>query len=204
MLNESAQGTRRVIAGLGNPGKAYAGNRHNIGFMVLDHLAAKHGLKFDKIMFKGLMALGEIAGSKVALVKPQTFMNDSGACVGPVLKFYKSTPGDLLVIYDELDVAATEVKLRKGGGSAGHNGMRSLIQHLGTQDFARLRMGIGRPPGQMAPKDFVLQNFSKGELAEMTFAIDKAAGAVAAWLTQSVDNAMNRVNAPERDAGASN
>jgi len=211
MLNESAQDneraerreiTRRVIAGLGNPGKSYSGNRHNIGFMVLDRLAAKHGLKFDKIMFKGLVALGEIGGSKVALVKPQTFMNDSGASVGPLLKFYKSTPADLLVIYDELDVAATEVKLRKSGGSAGHNGMRSLIQHLGTQDFARLRMGIGRPPGQMAPKDFVLQNFSKGELAEIGFAIEKALDAVGLWLTQSVDNAMNRVNASERGSGA--
>ena len=201
MLNESAQetrreDTRRIIAGLGNPGKAYAGNRHNIGFMVLDRLAAKHSLKFDKILFKGLVALGEIQGHKVALVKPQTFMNDSGVCVGPLLKFYKSSAADLLVVFDELDVAATEVRLRKGGGSAGHNGMRSLIQHVGTQDFARLRMGIGRPPGQMAPKDFVLQNFSKGELAEMTFSIEKATDAVSLWMTESVDNAMNRVNAP--------
>ena len=208
MLNESAESSRRVIAGLGNPGKAYANNRHNIGFMVLDRLAEKHGLKFDKIMSKGLVALGEIAGRKVVLVKPQTFMNDSGVCVGPVLKFYKSTIADLLVIFDELDVPAAEVRLRKGGGSAGHNGMRSIIQHVGSQDFARLRMGIGRPPGQMAPKDFVLQNFSKAEAAEMTFSIEKAVDAVDLWLTQSIDNAMNRINAPERGpqgkAGAAN
>lgn len=187
---------RRVIAGLGNPGKNYANTRHNIGFMVLDRLVEKHHLKFDKMMNRGLVALGEIAHVKVALVKPQTFMNDSGMCVSPLLKFYKSTPDDLLVIYDELDLPAAQVKLRKQGGPAGHNGMRSLIQHLGTQEFARLRMGIGRPPGRMAPKDFVLQDFSKAELIEMDSAIDLAIKGIEHWLTESTDNAMNRVNAP--------
>ena len=187
---------RRVIAGLGNPGKNYANTRHNIGFMVLDRLVEKHHLKFDKMMNRGLVALGEIAHVKVALVKPQTFMNDSGMCVSPLLKFYKSTPDDLLVIYDELDLPAAQVKLRKQGGPAGHNGMRSLIQHLGTQEFARLRMGIGRPPGRMAPKDFVLQDFSKAELIEIDSAIDLAIKGIEHWLTESTDNAMNRVNAP--------
>ena len=190
---------RRVIAGLGNPGKAYAGNRHNIGFMTLDKLAEAHGLKFDKMMNRGLVALGEIKGCKVALVKPQTFMNDSGACVSPLLKFYKSTPADLLVIYDELDLPAAQVKLRKQGGPAGHNGMRSIIQHVGTQDFARMRMGIGRPPGRMAPKDFVLQDFSKMEVAEMSDAIAQAVAGVALWLTETIDNAMNRINVGKKD-----
>jgi PTH1 family peptidyl-tRNA hydrolase len=189
---------RKLIAGLGNPGRQYANNRHNIGFMVADALAAKHGLKFDKMMSKGIVALGEIEGCKVALVKPQTYMNDSGQCVGPLLKFYKSTPDDLLVIYDELDLPAMKVQLRKAGGPAGHNGMRSIIQHVGTQQFARLRMGIGRPPGQMQPKDFVLRDFSAGELAEVRFVIDKAVDGVKAWLTETVENAMNRVNAPEQ------
>lgn len=190
---------RRVIAGLGNPGKAYAGNRHNIGFMTLDKLAEAHGLKFDKMMNRGLVALGEIKGCKVALVKPQTFMNDSGTCVSPLLKFYKSTVADLLVIYDELDLPAAQVKLRKQGGPAGHNGMRSLIQHVGTQDFARMRMGIGRPPGRMAPKDFVLQDFSKIELVEMNDAISKAITGVELWLTETMDNAMNKVNGVKKD-----
>lgn len=192
---------RRVIAGLGNPGKAYAGNRHNIGFMVLDKLAEAHGLKFDKMMNRGLVALGEIKGSKVALVKPQTFMNDSGACVSPLLKFYKSTVADLLIIYDELDLPAAQVKLRKQGGPAGHNGMRSIIQHIGTQDFARMRMGIGRPPGRMAPKDFVLQDFSKMELAEMSDAITHAIAGVTLWLTETMDNAMNKVNGVKTEDG---
>ncbi len=187
---------RRIIAGLGNPGKNYAPTRHNIGFMVLDRLAEKHHLKFDKMMNRGLVALGDMAGVKVALVKPQTFMNDSGTCVSPLLKFYKSTLDDLLVVYDELDLPAAQVKLRKQGGPAGHNGMRSLIQHLGTQDFARIRMGIGRPPGRMAPKDFVLQDFSKAELIEMDSAIDLALKGIEHWLTESIDNAMNRLNAP--------
>ena len=187
---------RRVIAGLGNPGKNFAGNRHNIGFMVLDRLAAQHRLRFDKMMNRGMVALGDISGVKVALVKPQTFMNDSGVCVSPLLKFYKSTPDDLLVVYDELDLPAGQVKLRKQGGPAGHNGMRSLIQHVGTPDFARLRMGIGRPPGRMAPKDFVLQDFSKMELAELDSTIDRATKGIERWLTDSIDNAMNWVNAP--------
>ena len=192
---------RRIIAGLGNPGKAYAGNRHNIGFMTVDKLAEAHKLKFDKMMIRGLVALGEIKGCKVALVKPQTFMNDSGTCVGPLLKFYKSTPAELLVIYDELDLPAAQVKLRKQGGPAGHNGMRSMIQHVGTQDFARMRMGIGRPPGRMVPKDFVLQDFSKIELADMSDAITQAINGVALWLTETIDNAMNRVNGKMEDGG---
>ena len=187
---------RRVIAGLGNPGKNFAGNRHNIGFMVLDRLAAQHRLRFDKMMNRGMVALGDISGVKVALVKPQTFMNDSGMCVSPLLKFYKSTPDDLLVVYDELDLPAGQVKLRKQGGPAGHNGMRSLIQHVGTSDFARLRMGIGRPPGRMEPKDYVLQDFSKMELAELNSTIDRATKGIERWLTDSIDNAMNWVNAP--------
>ena len=187
---------RRVIAGLGNPGKNFAGNRHNIGFMVLDRLAAQHKLRFDKMMNRGMVALGDIGGVKVALVKPQTFMNDSGMCVSPLLKFYKSTPDDLLVVYDELDLPAGQVKLRKQGGPAGHNGMRSLIQHVGTSDFARLRMGIGRPPGRMEPKDYVLQDFSKMELAELNSTIDRATKGIERWLTDSIDNAMNWVNAP--------
>ena len=123
-------------------------------------------------------------------------MNDSGMCVSPLLKFYKSTPDDLLVVYDELDLPAGQVKLRKQGGPAGHNGMRSLIQHVGTSDFARLRMGIGRPPGRMEPKDYVLQDFSKMELAELNSTIDRATKGIERWLTDSIDNAMNWVNAP--------
>jgi PTH1 family peptidyl-tRNA hydrolase len=187
---------RRIIAGLGNPGREYARNRHNIGFLIVDALAEKHGLKFTKMMCKGMVALGEIAGAKVALVKPQTYMNLSGECIGPILKFYKSEPSDLLVMYDELDLPAGKLRLLGKGGAGGHNGMRSIIARIGTQDFPRLRCGIGRPPGRMAPKDFVLQDYSSAELASMHELYDRAIEGVSRWLTQGIDNAMNHVNAP--------
>ncbi|MCX6019577.1 MAG: aminoacyl-tRNA hydrolase [Chloroflexi bacterium] len=186
---------RRVIAGLGNPGRQYERNRHNIGFMAVDELARKHGLTFDKMMSKGMVALGEIARIKVALVKPQTFMNASGQCVGPVLKFYKSTAEDLLVLYDELDLPAGQLRMRKSGSAGGHNGMKSIIQTIGTQEFPRLRMGIGRPPGRMDPAAYVLQNFDAGERADVVELIDRAVAAVEIWLTAGIEPAMNRANA---------
>lgn len=187
---------RRIIAGLGNPGRGYARNRHNVGFMFLDALAEKHGLKFSKMMSKGIVALGEIDGHKVALVKPQTFMNVSGECVGPIARFYKAPPHDVLVIYDELDLPEGQLRLRGKGGAGGHNGMRSLIARLGTGEFPRLRIGIGRPPGRMAPKDYVLQDFEANELAALNEAFDKANEGIRRWLQNGIDNAMNYVNAP--------
>jgi PTH1 family peptidyl-tRNA hydrolase len=187
---------RRIIAGLGNPGRQYERTRHNIGFMAVDALARKHGLTFDKMMSKGMVALGEIARVKVALVKPQTFMNVSGQCVGPVLKFYKSTAEDLLVLYDELDLPSGQLRMRKGGSAGGHNGMKSIIQTIGTQEFPRLRLGIGRPPGRMDPAAYVLQNFDAGEQADVTELIDRSVAAVELWLTSGIDMAMNRANAP--------
>jgi PTH1 family peptidyl-tRNA hydrolase len=187
---------RRIIAGLGNPGRQYERTRHNIGFMAVDALARKHGLAFDKMMSKGMVALGEIARVKVALVKPQTFMNVSGQCVGPVLKFYKSTAEDLLVLYDELDLPNGQLRMRKSGSAGGHNGMKSIIQTVGTQEFPRLRMGIGRPPGRMDPAAYVLQNFDAGEQADVADLIDRSVAAVELWLTSGIDMAMNRANAP--------
>jgi PTH1 family peptidyl-tRNA hydrolase len=187
---------RRIIAGLGNPGRQYERTRHNIGFMAVDALARKHGLTFDKMMSKGMVALGEIARVKVALVKPQTFMNVSGQCVGPVLKFYKSTAEDLLVLYDELDLPSGQLRMRKGGSAGGHNGMKSIIQTIGTQEFPRLRLGIGRPPGRMDPAAYVLQNFDAGEQADVSELIDRSVAAVELWLTSGIDMAMNRANAP--------
>lgn len=140
-----------LIVGLGNPGREYANHRHNIGFMVLDALAAKHNLRFSKMMFKGLIADGVIAARKVLLVKPMTYMNLSGTCVGPLMRYYKLLPQQLLVIYDDLDLPAGQLRLRGKGGAGGHNGMRSIIAQLGTEDFPRLRVGIGRPPGVWRP-----------------------------------------------------
>jgi peptidyl-tRNA hydrolase, PTH1 family len=185
---------RRIIAGLGNPGKQHEKNRHNIGFMAVDALAKKHGLRFDKVMSRGLVALGEINGFKVALIKPQTFMNLSGECVGPVMKFYKSAAEDLLVLYDELDLPAAQLRMRKGGSAGGHNGMKSIIKSIGTQDFPRLRMGIGRPPGRMDPAAYVLQNFDSGELLDARDMIDRSIAAIEIWLKDGIERAMNRAN----------
>ncbi|HQV70571.1 MAG TPA: aminoacyl-tRNA hydrolase [Thermoflexales bacterium] len=186
---------RRIIAGLGNPGKEYAQTRHNAGFHALDKLAQKHGLTFTKMMSRGLVALGEIAGNKVALVKPQTFMNESGVCVGPVMKFFKSSAANLIVVYDELDIPPGSLRLRKNGGSGGHNGMKSIITHIGTQDFARLRVGIGRPPGRMDPAAFVLTPYAKSELELMQLTYGRAAESIERWMTEGIDRAMNWANA---------
>jgi PTH1 family peptidyl-tRNA hydrolase len=191
---------RFIISGLGNPGREYARNRHNVGFMFMDALAEKHGMKFSRMMHKGIVALGDIAGAKVALVKPMTYMNDSGACIGPIAKFYKTQPKDVLAVYDELDLPEGLLRLRGKGGPGGHNGMKSLISRLGTDEFPRLRIGIGRPPGRMAPKDYVLQDFSAGEMAALNEAFDKGIEGVQRWISQGIDNAMNYVNAPAEKA----
>jgi peptidyl-tRNA hydrolase, PTH1 family len=185
---------RYIIAGLGNPGKQYERNRHNIGFMAVDALARAHGLKFDKMMSKGLVALGEVKGKKVALVKPQTFMNNSGECVVPVLRFYKSEPAELLVCYDELDIPANQLRMRAGGSAGGHNGMKSIINRLGTPEFPRLRIGIGRPPGRMDAATFVLQDFAKGEQTDVELLLGRCVTAIELWLTDGITLAMNRVN----------
>lgn len=187
---------RRIIVGLGNPGKQYANNRHNAGFMVVDRLAERHGLTFARMMHKGLLALGEIEGCKVALVKPQTFMNLSGESVAPIVKFYKSEPSDLLVVYDELDLPAGQLRMRPKGGSGGHNGMKSIIARLGSEDFPRLRVGVGRPPGRRDPKDFLLDDFTRDELAALEPAFDRAVEGIRRWLSTDIDHAMNFVNRP--------
>ncbi|GIV83279.1 MAG: peptidyl-tRNA hydrolase [Candidatus Roseilinea sp.] len=187
---------RRIIVGLGNPGKQYANNRHNAGFMVVDRLAERHGLKFTRMMHKGIVALGEIEGHKVALVKPQTFMNLSGESVAPIVQFYKSEPSDLLVVYDELDLPAGQLRMRPKGGSGGHNGMKSVIARLGSEDFPRLRIGVGRPPGRRDPKDFLLDDFTRDELTALEPAFDRAVEGIRRWLRDGIDNAMNFVNKP--------
>jgi PTH1 family peptidyl-tRNA hydrolase len=187
---------RRIIVGLGNPGRQYARNRHNIGFMVVDRLAEKHGLKFTRMTNRAIVAVGEIEGRKVALAKPQTYMNLSGESVGPIVKFYKSEPQDMLVIYDELDLPEGQVRMRSKGGAGGHNGMKSIIARVGIQDFPRLRVGVGRPPGRQDPKDFLLDDFSSSELEALDEVLDRAIEGIQRWLRDGIDNAMNFVNAP--------
>nr|WP_272212103.1 aminoacyl-tRNA hydrolase [Marinicella sp. W31]MDC2878003.1 aminoacyl-tRNA hydrolase [Marinicella sp. W31] len=149
-----------IIAGLGNPGGQYAGNRHNIGFMAVDVIADKNRFSPWTAKFKGLISEGSLAGEKALLIKPQTFMNLSGESVGEVLRFYKLTVADLLVIYDELDLIPGKARIKTGGGSGGHNGIKSIDAHCG-KDYRRLRLGIGHPGDKARVHGHVLGNFAK-------------------------------------------
>ena len=184
---------RYLIIGLGNPGRKYRGNRHNIGFMAVDRLAQAHGIQGDKAQFKAMVADGRIAGQKVILVKPQTYMNASGDAVGPLASYYRIPNENILVIYDDLDLPFGAIRLREKGGAGGHNGMKSIINHLG-QDFPRMRLGIGRPPGQMPPHAYVLQDFRPEERPLLNDILDEAVRAVETWLADGIQMAMSRHN----------
>ena len=184
-----------MVVGLGNPGLKYAGNRHNVGFHCLDRLAEKHDLVFDKRQLDAELAMGRIAGRRAILVKPQTFVNASGEAAGAVARFFKVDAGDVLVIYDDLDLPQGTTRLRPRGSSGGHNGIKSVIDHLGTQGFPRVRVGIGRPPGRMAPKAYVLQDWGEAERAEMEEVYDRVVSAVEAFIRQGIKEAMNQFNA---------
>jgi PTH1 family peptidyl-tRNA hydrolase len=184
---------RFLLVGLGNPGRKYRGNRHNIGFMAVDQIAGAFGISGNTVQNKAIVAHGRIAGRAVILAKPQTYMNDSGTAVGPLANYYKIAPERLLVIYDELDLPFGAVRLREKGGSGGHNGMRSIIQHLG-EEFARMRLGIGRPPGQMPVPAYVLQDFHKDDLPLLTDVLQTAVRATELFITDGIQLAMSRYN----------
>lgn len=185
---------RWLVVGLGNPGRRYGRNRHNVGFQCVDHVARAHGLTFDKRRNRGRLALGEIEGRAVILLKPQTFMNESGRSVAPVSRFYRVPTKRLLVIFDELDLPLGSVRLRPKGGSGGHKGMHSVIAQLGSREFPRVRIGIGRPPGRMDPADYVLQDFRDDERPVIEEVHDWVVGAVESWLRDGVEIAMTRYN----------
>jgi peptidyl-tRNA hydrolase, PTH1 family len=182
---------RWLIAGLGNPGPAYAGNRHNAGFLTADVLAARAGARFKAGKFRTLAADGRLAGRSVTIIKPLTFMNESGGPVTGVSGFYHLGPERLVVIHDELDLPFGSVRLKLGGGDNGHNGLRSVTAHLGTREYYRVRIGIGRPPGRMDPAAYVLRDFSAAERKELPFVLDRAADAVEALLADGLAAAQN-------------
>jgi len=182
-----------LIVGLGNPGRRYQKNRHNIGFMVADQLAAVWQIELNRVQQKAIVGDGRFQEYTLILAKPQTYMNLSGDSVGPLARYYRIPTENVLVIYDELDLPMGVLRLRGQGGAGGHNGMRSIIQHLGD-GFPRLRLGIGRPPGQMPPAAYVLQNFDKEEQLLVTEIIEEAAQAVTTFLADGLDLAMSRHN----------
>ena len=184
-----------LIVGLGNPGLQYAKSRHNVGYQCVERLAAAHGLTFNRHQMKAVLAGGLIAGQKVTLAKPLTYMNLSGQAVAPLAHFYKIPPQDILVINDDLDLPLGRIRLRPGGGSAGQRGMESIIESLGTDEFPRLRIGIGRPAHNDAV-DHVLNRFSADEEISMARAYDRALAAVEVFLEEGVEAAMNQFNGP--------
>ena len=184
---------RYLIVGLGNPGRKYRSNRHNVGFLLVDRLAQAYQIGMGKVQNKAVIGSGRIAGKAVILAKPQTYMNGSGDSVGPLVNYYKIPLENVLVAYDELDLPLGTLRIREKGGAGGHNGMKSIIQHLG-QDFPRMRIGIGRPQGRMQPAAFVLQDFSKDEWAMMTDVLDTAVSAVETFVHADINLAMTRFN----------
>ncbi len=183
----------KLIVGLGNPGTKYAATRHNVGFRVADLLAARGGIDLPQEKFHAWFGRGTIAGTEVVLMKPTTFMNRSGQAVVAAGRFYQLPPDDLLVISDDTALPLGKLRLRRSGGAGGHNGLQDIIDRLGTEDFARLRIGIDAPVGERV--GFVLSRFADPDEKRMTEACERAADAVECWLTQGIDQAMNRYNA---------
>jgi peptidyl-tRNA hydrolase, PTH1 family len=187
-----------VVVGLGNPGPGYAGNRHNVGQMVLDELAARMGATFKKHKTPNQVAEGRLVpgGTRFVLAKPGSFMNTSGGPVSSVLGFYSATPADLVVVHDELDLPFDTVRLKGNGGHGGHNGLRDIIKATGTNEFTRVRIGIGRPPGRQDPADYVLRDFSPTEKKTLPNLLADGADAVEAIADLGLVAAQQRIHAP--------
>jgi PTH1 family peptidyl-tRNA hydrolase len=183
-----------LIVGLGNPGRQYAANRHNVGFMVLSRLAEKLGEQFNRVESHALLAKANLHGVRLILAKPQTYMNGSGNAVRSLLRFYKIPPQQLLVAFDDVDLPLETLRLRAEGGSGGQKGMQSIIEQLGSEEFPRLRVGIGRPPGRMEAADYVLQDFAKNEQELLDLTLNRAVDAILTFVTDGLDKAMNLYN----------
>jgi len=188
-----------LIAGLGNPGRRYRLSRHNIGFKIIDAFAEQHGERLLRVQNQALVAIFHHPAGKIILVKPQTMMNNSGRAVAALARFYQIPFDNLLVVFDDLDLPAGKLRLRPQGGSGGHRGMRSIIELLGSQDFPRLRVGIGRPPGNMDPADYVLQRFSPAEEDLLPILLGDATDAIEMFLAEGIEAAMTRYNNGEAE-----
>ena len=185
-----------LVAGLGNPGPGYAHNRHNVGQMVVDELASRMGGKFKTHSSRSQILEGRlgIGGPKLILAKPMTYMNLSGGPVGNLAKFFGIDPSHVIAVHDEIDIPFDTVKLKIGGGEGGHNGLRDITKALGTKDYLRVRVGVGRPPGRMDTADFVLKDFSKDEKKDLPFLVDSAADAVEHLVRLGLEAAQLKVH----------
>jgi peptidyl-tRNA hydrolase, PTH1 family len=188
----------KLIVGLGNPGPQYAGNRHNIGFQCVELFARRHRIDLSKLQQRTLIGDGWVERNgqrqRVLLAKPLTYMNASGQAVNTLLRFYKIELTDLIVIHDDIDLAQGKLRLRLGGSSGGQNGIKSIIEQTGSPDFARVKVGVGRPPGKMDPAAFVLQNFTAAEEEIFGPLREKVSDALFCWLFDGLEVAMNRYN----------
>lgn len=184
----------KIIVGLGNPGKQYAATRHNIGFHVIDELAKRLNIPLTQSKFNGMYGISHIGTEKVMLLKPLTYMNLSGECIVQMMDYFEVEPDEIVVIYDDLDLKVGKLRLRQKGSAGGHNGIKSLIQHLGTQEFNRIRIGIDRPTNGMKVPDYVLSRFTEEEKEDVVDAVKKSAVASEAWLSKSFLEVMNIYN----------
>ncbi len=183
-----------AIIGLGNPGSKYKTTRHNIGFQVIDKLADKLNVSVTKIKFKSVYGETTYKGQKVLLMKPQTYMNESGQAVRELVNFYKLKPEELVVVFDDIDIGFSDIKIKKQGSAGTHNGMRSIIYQIQTDEFPRIKIGIGKKRERQDLADFVLSEFSKDEQADINIAIEDAAEAIITILDSDLNTAMNKYN----------
>ena len=184
----------KLIVGLGNPGSEYAKTKHNVGWMFVDRMAERIGATGWKEKEKGMVAEGRVGAEKVLLVKPMTYMNNSGECVGPLMRWYKLGPEDVLVVHDDMDIPAGTIRIRKKGSAGGHNGIKSLIAHIGSEKFIRVRIGIGRPLPGRTVINHVLESFAAEDVPRIAEAIEYLQPAVDCIINEDVDMAMNRYN----------
>jgi len=184
-----------LIIGLGNPGRGFRRNRHNIGFQVLDALADSLGTRFTRMQAHALVTDARLEGIRLILAKPQTFMNNAGQSVGSLARFFRLPAEQILAVYDDLDLPLGALRLRPGGGSGGHRGLGSIAEHLGLDEFPRLRFGIGRPPGAMDPADYVLQDFGPADEDLVSANMERAVACIRAFAIEGIQAAMTRFNA---------
>jgi len=188
---------KHLIVGLGNPGRHYRGNRHNAGYMLIDRLLENYGTTLSRSVSEALVAVIEKEDHTLILAKPQTYVNESGRAISSLVRTFEIQLSNLMVAFDELDLELGVLRMRPGGGSSGHRGMRSIINHLETQDFPRLRLGIGRPPGRRPAADHVLSNFGAGEQEILSSVLDRAVECVQQYSLDGIQNAMTACNRTE-------
>ena len=186
--------TTYLLIGLGNPGREYRDNRHNVGFMLIDRLIVRLNARGMKVQSKAIVTTATYEERKLILAKPQTYMNLSGQSAQGLLNFYKIPVENMLIAHDDLDLPFGTIRIRPGGGPGGQKGMASTIERLGTKDFPRLRIGIGRPPGRMDPAAYVLQDFSRDEMKTLSEIVDRAAEAALTFVVEGLNKAMNKYN----------